>query len=125
VLKRSHEQTGSAGFDLRYRRTSNPALNAACNPDFGQVEVDPDFGQVEVDPAVVNLGVFETFFDEKRPFFVEGSEIFDFGEADTSGGRLFHSRRIGRAPSLAAPSSISDAPDATTILGAAHDGRER
>ena len=110
VLKPAHEQTGSAGLDLRYRLTSNLALNAAFNPDFGQVEVDP---------AVVNLGVYETFFDEKRPFFVEGSEIFDFGAAGTSGGRLFYSRRIGRAPSLAAPSSISDAPDATTILGAA------
>ena len=40
---------------------------------------NPDFGQVEVDPAVVNLGVYETFFQEKRPFFVEGSEIFAFG----------------------------------------------
>jgi hypothetical protein len=110
VLQPAHERTISAGLDLRYRVTSNATLNAAFNPDFGQVEVDP---------AVVNLGVYETFFAEKRPFFVEGSEIFDFGAAGTSGGQLFYSRRIGRAPSLSAPSSISVAPDATTILGAA------
>lgn len=110
VLQPSRERSTSAGLDLRYRVTSNMTLNAAFNPDFGQVEVDP---------AVVNLGVYETFFEEKRPFFVEGSEIFDFGAAGTSGGQLFYSRRIGRAPSLGAPSSVSVAPDATTILGAA------
>jgi len=99
-----------AGIDLLFRVSSNLTVNAAFNPDFGQVEVDP---------AVVNLGVYETFFDEKRPFFVEGSEIFDFGAAGTSGGQLFYSRRVGRSPSLAPPTSISDMPDATTILGAA------
>jgi hypothetical protein len=109
VLQPAREQSLSAGLDLRYRVTSNMTLNAAFNPDFGQVEVDP---------AVVNLGVYETFFEEKRPFFVEGSEIFDFGADGTSGGQLFYSRRVGRAPSLGAPSAISVAPDATTILGA-------
>lgn len=109
VLQPSREQSLSAGLDLRYRVTSSMTLNAAFNPDFGQVEVDP---------AVVNLGVYETFFEEKRPFFVEGSEIFDFGADGTSGGQLFYSRRIGRAPSLFAPSPISTAPDVTTILGA-------
>jgi len=110
VLQPAHERTASAGLDLRYRVTSSATLNAAFNPDFGQVEVDP---------AVVNLGVYETFFDEKRPFFVEGSEIFNFGTAGTSGGRLFYSRRIGRAPSLGAPTPINNTPEATTILGAA------
>ena len=43
------------------------------------VTLNPDFGQVEVDPSVVNLSAFETFFPEKRPFFLEGSDIFDFG----------------------------------------------
>ena len=109
VLRSDHDYAASAGLDLRYRVASNVTLNAAVNPDFGQVEVDP---------AVVNLGVYETFFEEKRPFFVEGNEIFNFGADGTSGGRLFYSRRIGKAPSLDAPSAISDAPDATTILGA-------
>jgi hypothetical protein len=99
-----------AGLDLLFRVSSNLTVNAAFNPDFGQVEVDP---------AVVNLGVYETFFDEKRPFFIEGSEIFSFGASGTSGGQLFYSRRVGRSPSLAPPTSISDVPDATTILGAA------
>jgi hypothetical protein len=102
--------TTSGGLDLRYRATSDLTLSATINPDFGQVEVDP---------AVVNLGVYETFFEEKRPFFVEGSEIFDFGANGTSGGRLFYSRRIGHAPSLAPPTPASDVPDVTTILGAA------
>lgn len=99
----------SAGLDLRYRVTSNLTLNATFNPDFGQVEVDP---------AVVNLGVYETFFQEKRPFFVEGSEIFDFGANGTSGGRLFYSRRIGKAPTLGPPTVRADVPDVTRIIGA-------
>jgi hypothetical protein len=102
------EYFASGGLDLLYRVTSDFALNATINPDFGQVEVDP---------AVINLTVYETFFQEKRPFFIEGSEIFDFGR-NTSGGRLFYSRRIGRRPQVYAPSSVSDVPDATTILGA-------
>ncbi|MEJ2541068.1 MAG: DUF5916 domain-containing protein [Gemmatimonadota bacterium] len=102
------QNVASAGMDLRWRATSTLTLNATLNPDFGQVEVDP---------AVINLGVYEVFFQERRPFFVEGSEIFDFGR-NVSGGRMFYSRRIGRAPQLRAPGP-ADAPDGTTILGAA------
>lgn len=98
----------TGGLDAVLRVSSNLTLNAAINPDFGQVEVDP---------AVVNLGVYETFFEEKRPLFIEGSDIFGFGANSTSGGQLFYSRRIGRVPSLRAPSAASDLPDATTILG--------
>jgi hypothetical protein len=98
------------GLDVLYRLSSNLTVNAAFNPDFGQVEVDP---------AVVNLGVYETFFQEKRPFFVEGSETFNFGAAGTSGGQIFYSRRIGRAPTLSPPPGPNDIPTATTILGAA------
>jgi uncharacterized protein DUF5916/cellulose/xylan binding protein with CBM9 domain len=103
------DNTVSGGADVLFRVSSNLTLNAAFNPDFGQVEVDP---------AVVNLGVYETFFQEKRPFFIEGSEIFDFGANGTSGGQLFYSRRIGRPPTLGPPSPASDMPEATTILGA-------
>jgi len=109
-FKSRREYSASAGADVLYRVAPNLTLNATFNPDFGQVEVDP---------AVVNLGVYETFFEEKRPFFVEGSEIFDFGANGTSGGQLFYSRRIGRAPTLLAPTLRSDMPDVTTILGAA------
>ena len=105
-----HHDSYAGGLDLLYGIGSNLTLNAAFNPDFGQVEVDP---------AVVNLGVYETFFQEKRPFFVEGNEIFDFGAQGTSGGQIFYSRRIGRVPTLDPPSAYSHVPDVTTILGAA------
>ncbi len=103
-----HEFNGDVGVDLKYRVTSNMTLDATVNPDFGQVEVDP---------AVINLTAFETFFPEKRPFFVEGSELFNFGTDGTNS--VFYSRRIGKQPSLAPPYDLTDVPDATGILGAA------
>jgi hypothetical protein len=107
---------GGMGADIKYRLTSNLTLDATLNPDFGQVEVDP---------AVINLTAFETRFDEKRPFFVEGAEILRFGTAvqgNPEGGppQLVYSRRIGRAPQLSAPRDAAyvDMPETTTILGA-------
>jgi hypothetical protein len=106
------------GVDVKYGLTSSFTLNASVNPDFGQVEVDP---------AVVNLTAFETFFSEKRPFFIEGSQIFDnfgrggsnsfwgFNSADPA---LFYSRRIGRSPQGSASATFVDRPNASTILGA-------
>lgn len=112
--------TMRAGLDLKDRLTSNLTLDATFNPDFGQVEVDP---------AVLNLSAFETFFPEKRPFFVEGAQVFNFGGfscnfcSNAEGMSAFYSRRIGRAPtgaSLATDENpYADVPDATTILGAA------
>jgi hypothetical protein len=102
------ENFASGGVDLLYRVTSDFALNATLNPDFGQVEVDP---------AVINLSVYETRYEEKRPFFIEGSEIFDFGR-NTSGGQLFYSRRIGRPPQVRPVGAGVDMPETTTILGA-------
>jgi hypothetical protein len=83
------------------------------------VTVNPDFGQVEQDPAVLNLSVFETFYPEKRPFFLEDSRTFvpPYGLF-----QLFHSRRIGRAPTFFAVDTggeVIERPDDTTILGAA------
>jgi hypothetical protein len=103
----NHELNGDVGLDLKYRVTSNMTLDATVNPDFGQVEVDP---------AVINLSAFETFFPEKRPFFVEGSELFRFGTDGTNS--VFYSRRIGKQPSLAPPYDEVDVPDATKILAA-------
>ncbi len=64
--------------------------------------INPDFGQVEADPSVVNLSAYETYFQEKRPFFTEGRNILDFrimgGDGDFGSDNLFYSRRIGRAP---------------------------
>ena len=80
----------------KYRLSSNLSLDGTINPDFGQVEVDP---------AVVNLTAFETFFEEKRPFFIEGANIFsNFGRSgannfwgfNRSEPLIFYSRRIGR-----------------------------
>src|SRR6185436_11014887 len=81
--------------------------------------VNPDFGQVDADPAQINLSAFESFFDERRPFFVEDAQLFDFR---LSGGQnqLFYSRRIGRSPHGSAPddADFAEIPDAATILGA-------
>lgn len=108
---------GDVGLDLKYRITSNVTLDATVNPDFGQVELDP---------SIINLTAFETRFNERRPFFVEGADIFDFGEGGPRGStgtgpQLVYSRRIGRPPRGSAPSdaAFSDIPTATTIAGAA------
>jgi hypothetical protein len=98
------------GVDLSY------GLGAAFTFD---ATINPDFGQVEADPAVINLSAFETFFEERRPFFVEDARVFDFGLS--AGGRLLYSRRVGRAPQGGAPSTalFTDLPANATILGAA------
>ncbi len=110
-----HPQEIAAGADLKYGLTSNLTLDATINPDFGQVEADP---------AVLNLGAFEQFFEERRPFFLEGTGIFTFrtycDDIDTGCRGLFYSRRIGRSPQLGYLSEDgNDVPDASTILGAA------
>ncbi|MBM4188459.1 MAG: carbohydrate binding family 9 domain-containing protein [Gemmatimonadetes bacterium] len=100
----------SGGLDLKYGLTSDLTLDATVNPDFGQVEADP---------AVVNLTAFETFFEERRPFFIEGAGILEFGVRD-QGQNFYYSRRIGRAPSLSANGAapfVDQAP-AASILGA-------
>ena len=83
---------------------------------------------MEIDPAVVNLGAFETFFQEKRPFFIEGAQIFsNFGSLGANNGwgfnrsepNLVHTRRLGRVPQGDASGDFVDRPTATTILGAA------
>jgi hypothetical protein len=99
----------SVGADLKYGLTSNLTLTATFNPDFGQVEADP---------SQVNLSAFETYFQERRPFFVEGVDVFNFGLG--SGDALFYTRRIGRQPQGSVDDTeFVDTPDATTILGAA------
>ena len=103
----------NAGIDLKYRLGTAFTLDGTVNPDFGQVEQDP---------AVINLTALETRFQEKRPFFVEGGDIFQFGSGRRGGSeaQLLYSRRIGRAPQGAVPSAAEymDVPGSTTILGA-------
>jgi hypothetical protein len=111
--------TPDGGADLRMSLGSRLTLNATVNPDFGQVEVDP---------AVVNLSDVESFFDEKRPFFVEGMQNFRFGNEGANDywsfnwpePMFFYSRRIGRAPQVAPPAAeFAHGPVGTRILGAA------
>ena len=99
---------GAVGLDLKYQVTQSLSFTGTVNPDFGQVEADP---------AEVNLSAFETFFNERRPFFVEGSGTYQFDCDDCS---IFYSRRIGRVPR-----GVPDAADGyevhpgqSTILGA-------
>lgn len=106
----------SGGLDGKIGITNDLTLNFT---------VFPDFGQVEADPSEVNLTAFETYFQEKRPFFIEGRNIYNFnltpGDGDHSSENLFYSRRIGRRPqyypSLSEDEYI-DFPKNTSILGA-------
>ena len=106
----------SAGADIKYGLPGGLTLSATVNPDFGQVEVDP---------AVVNLSAFEISFPEKRPFFLEGSDVFAFGQVarqnDYGGQQFLYSRRIGRQPQRAVTGDVRyiDVPSQTTIATAA------
>ncbi len=105
------------GLDIKYGLSRNITLDATLHPDFGQVEVDE---------AVLNLTVFEPYFPEKRPFFVEGATMFSFGTSiDNTSMPLFFSRRIGRTPAGSsmvnrpAGGTVEENPQVTSILGAA------
>lgn len=108
-----HRNALNAGVDVKFRPTSGLTIDATFNPDFGQVEADP---------AVLNLSTFETFYPEKRPFFVEGVQILRFTTfGDGLGPGLFYSRRIGNSLSASAPPGgyVEDEPRFATIIGAA------
>jgi len=117
----NYDLLNTFGADIRYTSANGMAFTATINPDFGQVESDP---------ADFNLTNFETYLPEKRPFFVEGNEIFNFplGFGDGNNGRntLFYTRRIGRNPH-ARPTidwnkvegeTVTESPEMTSILGA-------
>jgi hypothetical protein len=93
-----------AGTDLKMGFGPNLTLDATVNPDFGQVEADP---------AVVNLSAFEVFFDEKRPFFLEGDQLLR-----GNGPSYYYSRRIGAQPRGDAAGDFVDYPGNSTILAA-------
>ena len=99
----------SVGLDGKFGIGSNFTVDYSINPDFGQVEADP---------SELNLTAFETYFQEKRPFFIEGRNIFDLGFEDN---QLFYSRRIGHAPVYSPEVGDSEyihQPENTSILGA-------
>jgi Domain of unknown function (DUF5916)/Carbohydrate family 9 binding domain-like len=112
-LNESFAGRGNVGLDLKYGLGPAFTLSATINPDFGQVEADP---------SQVNLSANELFFAEKRPFFIEGVDLFKLpiGTSDGSAEGVFYSRRIGAAPS-ALPDDYEyiRAPTSTTIYGAA------
>jgi len=100
---------GNVGLDAKIGISTNFTVDLTVNPDFGQVESDP---------SVMNLTAFETFYEEKRPFFLEGLTIFDYKFDNQS---LFYSRRIGHSPSR--PVSPNEnlfvkSPNKTSILSA-------
>jgi len=99
----------NAGLDAKVGISSNFTLDLTVNPDFGQVESDP---------SVMNLTAFETFYEEKRPFFLEGKTIF---EVDNDEFTQFYSRRLGQQPSydpVSGSESFYKIPAHTTILDA-------
>jgi hypothetical protein len=112
----SYDTQLKAGVDVKYGLPAGLTLTATMNPDFGQTEVDP---------AVVNLTAFETFFPEKRPFFLEGADALRFGQLQSNNSygfqQYFYSRRVGRAPSRSIGGdsiAYTYRPDASRILGA-------
>lgn len=107
----------NAGIDAKIGLSNNFTLDLTVNPDFGQVEADP---------SEVNLTAFETYFEEKRPFFIEGSNMLSFGlmfgDGDLATQNLFYSRRIGRSPQIYPDTEDNEylkMPSNTAILGAA------
>lgn len=106
----------SAGLDAKIGLSNDLTLD---------LSVYPDFGQVEADPSEVNLSAYETYFQEKRPFFIEGKDILDFQITGGDGGfardNLFYSRRIGRTPRHSPElddNEFADCPENTSILAA-------
>ena len=97
-----YDNSARVGGDIKMGLGPNLTLDVTLNPDFAQVESDP---------AVVNLSAYEIFFDERRPFFLEGSDLFDIRD-------FFYSRRIGAAPPGSASADYVERLASTTILGA-------
>jgi len=108
------------GADIKFGIGANLTVDATINPDFGQVEADP---------SSINLSDHETYYNEKRPFFLEGRSIFRFGSGGPTNNigvnfsepRFFYSRRIGRPPQgyVNAYPDSTEMPSTTRILGAA------
>ncbi|WP_086477476.1 DUF5916 domain-containing protein [Arenibacter amylolyticus] len=109
----------TVGLDAKIGVTNDLTLDLTINPDFGQVEADP---------SAIALDGFQIFFEEKRPFFIENKNIFDYRVSPSQAGNtfgfdnVFYSRRIGRSPQgfpQTEAGEFVDQPDNTPILGAA------
>lgn len=108
ITNDENNQIFGVGIDGKIGITSNLTLDYTINPDFGQVEADP---------SVLNLTSYEVFYDEKRPFFLEGNNILEY---NTDNDMLFYSRRIGHAPAKPAVNDddLLYMPDKTSIINA-------
>lgn len=98
--------TPSVGLDLKWHPTQDLTLDGTINPDFAQVEADQ---------LVLNLTTIETYYPEKRPFFLEGTDGF------VTPFSMLYTRRIGRQPplpTLRPGENLLDVPQPTTIYGA-------
>lgn len=109
----------SAGIDGKFSVTRDMIVDFTINPDFGQVEADP---------GAIRLDGYEIFFEERRPFFIENRNLFDYQvtgsltEAEFDSDLLFYSRRIGGNPHhfpFLADGEYANVPDHTSIIGAA------
>jgi len=116
-LEKGRKYGLNGGIDAKIGVTNNMTMDLTINPDFGQVEADP---------SEVNLSAYETFFSERRPFFIEGNNITNFnigiGDGDVGNDNLFYTRRIGRRPQGSPDledGMYADVPNFTTIIGAA------
>jgi hypothetical protein len=90
----------SAGLDLKYGISNSFTLDATLIPDFGQVTFDDE---------ELNLTPFEQEFDENRPFFTEGADLFKIVDRATyNGGSFFYSRRIGQKTSIDEDKILND-----------------
>ncbi len=117
-FRNANQRVANIGLDGKYSITTDMTLDFTLNPDFGQIEADP---------AAIALDGFQLFFDERRPFFVENKNIFNYKFSSPgiwgtfSSDNLFYSRRIGRAPQGTAgitAGEYADTPERTSILGA-------
>jgi hypothetical protein len=119
-LSTGAEKTANISASPEFKYNGGIDAKLGISSDFTlDLTINPDFGQVEADPSVMNLTSFETFYEEKRPFFLEGNDVFDYAlDEDIP----YYSRRIGAAPNF--PSyrngqNVFEIPNWTTILGAA------
>ncbi|MEZ5197329.1 MAG: DUF5916 domain-containing protein [Bacteroidales bacterium] len=108
--------TKSWGYSYNYGADIKYGINESWTLDMTLI---PDFGQVQSDDEVYNLSPFEVYYDEKRPFFMEGTELFDKGD-------VFYSRRVGKTPSgyynvkdsLQPQEKITDNPQESQLINA-------
>ncbi len=109
--------------DAKYKIEPNMGLDVMYNPSPAlkfQLTANPDFAQIEADPYQFNISQYETYFDERRPFFTEGNEIFMAAGKQSNTGfysplQLFYSRRIGK--------KLPDGSEVPLIVGTKAFGR--